>query len=315
MKDRSIIERSNEIPLEHHSAILTTNDLLHENEVLLQAGYLTIDKIDDTVSPRKFSLKIPNNEIKNSIIRQFLQRLSVPISFSYLPNYWNDRYQNFYDSFCSLDHEKSEELLSSFIASIPFYYSLREESIFCILLYFCLNIGKHRPISEQAVIKGRADLVIKTPNNDWLIVEVKHYKPKSNQNFNNSIPANASQEQKSEFNQILSSSSPMPIHENGHNSNGPGDIPLFDAPLLEVGPKTLSEKGDRILDVIIQKAFKQIINNKYAVPYLGGREKVYAVAVAIYDSTFVRIRFKRVVWKDKNFNNFMPKSSASPHNS
>jgi hypothetical protein len=297
MKDRSIIERSPEISLDHHASILTTNDLLHENEVLLQAGYLTIDKIDHAVSPRDFFLKIPNNEIKNSIIRQFIQRLSVPICFSNRVKYWNDRYQNFYDSFCSLNHEKSEELLSSVITSIPFYYALREESIFYVLLFFCLNIGKHRPISEQAVIKCRSDLVIKTPNNDWIIVEVKHFKPNNNQNFNNSIAENTDQIQKSVDNQILSSSSPISISANEKNSNGLDYIPIFDTAILEAGPKTLSSQGDRILDILIKNAFKQITKNKYAVPYLGGKEKVYAAAVAIYDSTFVRIRFKRVVWK------------------
>jgi hypothetical protein len=298
MKDIKIIERSKNIPLEHNASIITQNNMLNENEILLQAGYLTIDKINDETYPRIFSLKIPNTEIKNSIIDQFIQRLRVPITFSHTLDYWNDRYQNFYNSFCSLNYKKSEELFASFITSIPFYYSLSEESIFCILLFFCLNIGKHRPISEQAVIKGRADLVIKTPNNDWIIVEVKYFKPQKKEQTKNSKTVKSTKIQKSITCKTLTPASTISDSINIKNLNNIDSIPLFDPSILEVGPNKLSEKGDKILDIYIQKAFDQIKENKYAEPYLGGKEKVYAAAVAIYDSSFVRIRFKRVVWKD-----------------
>jgi hypothetical protein len=37
--------------------------------------------------------------------------------------------------------------------------------------------------------------------------------------------------------------------------------------------KTLPEKGNIILDICIMKAIEQIKINKYAVPYLDGRER------------------------------------------
>jgi hypothetical protein len=42
------------------------------------------------------------------------------------------------------------------------------------------------------------------------------------------------------------------------------------------------------------------VSRNYSAPHLGGKEKIYAAAVAIYDSSFVRICFRRVVWKVHN---------------
>jgi hypothetical protein len=70
------------------------------------------------------------------------------------------------------------------------------------LLFICLNIGKHRPTGEQAVIKGSSDLVAHTPNNNCLVVEVKHYKPKNNQSLQNLISENPAHQQKSNNNII-----------------------------------------------------------------------------------------------------------------
>lgn len=48
------------------------------------------------------------------------------------------------------------------------------------MLYLCLNIGKNRPISESVMKKGRTDLVKKTQEGNWFVVEVKHEKPPKN---------------------------------------------------------------------------------------------------------------------------------------
>jgi hypothetical protein len=89
-----------------------SNSLADDNQILLDAGYLAIDSIDEKSIPREFSLKIPNNEIKNSIFNQFINRMQFPEIIPNIQSYVNERYKHFYDSFCSLDVENPKSYSS-----------------------------------------------------------------------------------------------------------------------------------------------------------------------------------------------------------
>ncbi|MDR1039411.1 MAG: AAA family ATPase [Deltaproteobacteria bacterium] len=275
--------------------ISSTHNLAKENHILFQAGYLTIDRIIVKDGEEKYFLKIPNNEIKNAIVNQFLSKLSIPIGSSDPENYINEQYKEFFDSFCSLDIMKAENLFTSFITSIPYYYELNEEWVFCVLLYFCLNIGKHRPVGESVMIKGRTDLVVRTPSNDWIIIEVKHEKPHTPQKY-----SGGGCEEKSDKPVRLLDSNAItnPNHGTSPFSEILSHIPPPGVPSGEIVPMRLTQQGQISLEKNISKAFNQIVARRYTSPYLGSHGNIYAAAVAIYDSSFVRIRFRRVIWKN-----------------
>jgi hypothetical protein len=58
------------------------------------------------------------------------------------------------------------------------------------------------------------------------------------------------------------------------------------------------EIAENSLETNIKSAFGQIVDKVYVLPFLGRGTKVWAVAVAVYDSKFVRIRFRQAVGKD-----------------
>jgi hypothetical protein len=124
-------------------------------------------------------------------------------------------------------------------------------------------------------------MAIRTPSNDWIIVEVKHYKPKKIQDVEGNDDILKTNEQVRVLNFEAGPVTP------------PG------VPSGEIPPKILYPAGRKSLETNIERAFKQIVQRKYTAPYLGSAEKVYAATVAIYDSSDVMIRFRRVVWKDQ----------------
>jgi hypothetical protein len=296
-----------------NTVISDIHNIINENEILFQAGYLTIDAVDIRDAKIEYSLRIPNNEIREAIIKQFIARMTVPIDFGTKEKFVNKRYKDFFDSFCTLDVSKAEELFTSFITSVPFYYSITKEWVYCVLLYYCLNIGQYRPINESVMIKGRTDLVLQTPANDWIIVEVKHEKPGNHETEIDTTDAGKC-EVPDESIRVLS----LDTKKVGTVNDRPvilTDLSLLPAPGVpsgEIFPMNLTDAGNRSLDKNIKRAFDQIVNRRYSAPYFGGNEKIYAAAVAIYYSSFVRIRFQRVVWKD--FDNQKTECIKTPEN-
>jgi hypothetical protein len=284
-----------------NSTISDIHNIINENEILFQAGYLTIDSVDVRDKKNEYSLRIPNNEIREAIIKQFMSRMSDPIDIGTKDHNVNERYKDFFDAFCSLDVSKCEELFTSFITSVPFYYSIKKEWIYCVLLYYCLNIGKYRPINESVMIKGRTDLVLLTPANDWIVVEVKHEKPGNQESEIDTIYA-TNRKVSDESTRVLS----LGTKKVGSVKDRQVTLPDFSiipppgVPSGEISPMDFTDAVNISLDKNIKIAFEQIVNRSYSAPYFGGNEKIYAAAVAVYDSSFVRIRFQRVVWKDRD---------------
>ncbi|MDR1081357.1 MAG: AAA family ATPase [Deltaproteobacteria bacterium] len=64
------------------------------------------------------------------------------------------------------------------------------------------------------------------------------------------------------------------------------DIDTADLPSASV----ISDKDEKKLDSCVKAAFRQILENKYLLPYVGSRTPVRAVAVAVCGRTRVRIR-------------------------
>ncbi|MDR1035475.1 MAG: hypothetical protein LBT40_02530, partial [Deltaproteobacteria bacterium] len=68
----------------------------------------------------------------------------------------------------------------------------------------------------------------------------------------------------------------------------------FDGETIVLGKR--SEYVNSRLEKMISAAFVQIIEKNYAKKYLAECEDVYAAAIAVYGTSDVMVKFKKVVW-------------------
>jgi hypothetical protein len=247
---------------------------LNDTIVLMQAGYLTISSIDPSGAFPKYLLKIPNEEITESIQLELLTHLVIPPEISDASEYLNQTFLDFLDAFGSHDEEKCEEQLSAIFANVvqqdPKEHN---ESFFRTILQLLLSFGNKLSVPESCSDIGRSDLVIQTPLEDFIVIEIKHEKAKPSATITNCL--NDSHHQPN-----------ISTHENVNSSN-----------VIEIGKK--SEYVLKIHNNNINSAFAQIVNKHYAVKHLGTKSKVYASAISIYGTSDFMVRFKPVVWKTK----------------
>jgi hypothetical protein len=239
-------------------------DLRYMNDtvVLMQAGYLTIGSIKNPGSNPEYMLKIPNNEIYQSIRLEILERLMVPPPKADNPGkYLNQNYQDFLEAFSSRNSEECERLLSAILAGIVQCDSTApNEFLFRALLQLLIEFGNKMVLPECPSDIGRSDLAIMTPNGERVIIEIKHEYPHTRRR--DAAVSNAVTDR--------------------YGS-------------IESGKR--SRYVNKKLENLIEKAFNQIAEKNYTKKFLASRSGIYAAAVAIYGTSHVMVRFKRVIWK------------------
>ncbi|MDR1041327.1 MAG: AAA family ATPase [Deltaproteobacteria bacterium] len=283
-----------DISVENDVSIGDSDSIYNDNAVLLQSGYLTIASIDHDLE--QYSLKMPNYEIYNSVSKSLLAKSTLRSDMDGITGLGNPKYQQFYDAFCSRNQSDSEMLFSSFISDASYFYDINEEYMFSAMLSLCLDIGKSKRMREVPTRKGRTDIVMPTPIGEWLIVDIRvdrsrePVKSRSSKSGGEFRKDKSSGERESGSVSVKASLGASPNVAPSLNGSE-------DSPVIAIGE--LTETAVKSLDESVRKAFRQIVARQYAQPYLGRGKDVYAVAVAIYDSSCVRIRFRRVVWKDR----------------
>ncbi|MDR1035455.1 MAG: AAA family ATPase [Deltaproteobacteria bacterium] len=245
---------------------------LNDTVLLMQAGYLTVSGITKSGTTMQYHLKIPNNEIRESIRIELLARLLVPASErSNVIQSLNNKFLQFLDAFAARDEAKSEFFLSTIFAghiqrgpgspeSVERAYShidpsIINESFFRSLLQLLLEFGNKIVTPESCSDTDRSDLAVQVTGNGWVAIEIKHEKAD-------------------------------PDHEETDVS--------FSGETIVVGKR--SEYVNSRLEKMISAAFVQIIKKNYAKKFLFDGVDVYAAAVAIYGTSDVTVRFKKVVW-------------------
>jgi hypothetical protein len=232
--------------------------------VLMQAGYLTIDKIKNPGSNPEYFLKIPNNEVYESIRLEILKRTMVPLpEAGNHEKFLKKKYQNFLKAFGSRNEPECERFLSIILGGIVQYEDTGpKEFLFRSVLQLLIEFGNKRALPECPSDIGRSDLAVETPNGDIIVIEIKH-------------------------------KNPNPAHKDTvatHNITSTDKLIIYGKK-----SKYLIAK----LEALISKAFSQLIKKNYVKKYLAEETDVYAAAVAIYGTSEVMVRFKKVVWKKR----------------
>ncbi|MDR1041108.1 MAG: AAA family ATPase [Deltaproteobacteria bacterium] len=266
---------------------------INDYALLLHNGYLTIDKIEKSDIADTYNLKIPNNEIRNAIMTEFLVESIVPKNSVDPIKFVNSKRFDFYKSFCMLDESTSEMLLTSILASISYHLQDSQEKTFHLILYFLLGVGYDTPLNELDTDVGRSDLVFQTPQGDCMIVEIKH--EKAHDSKINICDTKISQSPA--LSDIIHLDNPPSIrHSIGKNNNN--SKPDTISPAKKIFSGQISEVASRSLQTCIELAFEQIVTKHYALPHIGNQNKVIACAVAIYGTSDVRIRFAEVIFSN-----------------
>ncbi|MDR1040097.1 MAG: AAA family ATPase [Deltaproteobacteria bacterium] len=289
-----------DLTISKNVSINESKSIYNDNAIMLMTGYLTIDSIDDSGTSTMYRLRIPNYEIKKVIKDAILSRKTSSRTLDDPLGLRNPKYMKFYDAFCGRNEQECEKLFSSFIASASYEYNLSSEPFFTFLLSMCLDIGRHKTALEVHTTKGRSDVTLLTPDGDWMIIELKHEKP-----------SNPREHVKLSFSRINEDTGHSGCDHRPNHSDD--TVPLAeDCPSLEneAAPLTESEVSPVLvvgevpknaavsLEKNVSAAFQQIVKKVYSLPFVGRDARVWAVAIAIYDSTFVKIRFRQAVWKD-----------------
>ncbi|MDR1037477.1 MAG: AAA family ATPase [Deltaproteobacteria bacterium] len=248
---------------------------LNETVLLMQAGYLTVSGITGSGTDTRYQLKIPNNEIRDSIRFELLTNLLVPDKYlSESSQYLNKKYINLLHAFASRDEAGCEFFLSTILAGIvqtgpgspdsldSFVRTGKKialfspnEFFFRSVIQLLLELGNKLAIPESTSDVGRSDLVVQIPGNGWVAIEIKHEKAD-------------------------------PAHK--------GSDVYFAGEKIVTGKPSKYVKGR--LEKMISIAFNQIINKNYAKKYLSEGGDVYATAMAVYGTSNVMVKFKKVVW-------------------
>ncbi|MDR1037716.1 MAG: AAA family ATPase [Deltaproteobacteria bacterium] len=245
---------------------------LNDTLLLMQAGYLTVSDITGFGTNKQYHLKIPNNEIRDSIRIEILSRLLVPDAEpSSVPQSLNKKYLQLLDAFATRDEAKCDFFFSTIFAghiqhgpgspeSVERAYShidpsIINEFLFRTLLQLLLEFGNNIVTEESCSDIGRADLAVQVTGNGWVVIEIKHEKA---------------------------------------NPDHKGSDVSFEGETIVIGKR--SEYVNSRLEKMISAAFVQIIDKNYTKKYLSDGVDVYAAAIAVYGTSDVMVKFKKVIW-------------------
>ncbi|MDR1040302.1 MAG: AAA family ATPase [Deltaproteobacteria bacterium] len=146
---------------------------LKDEAALFQAGYLTIDAIDDSADIPQYILKVPNAEISYAIVKEFIEKRGMLENPS---ETINAKYGRFIEAFESRDDNDCSGIFSSCLAEIVSHLHLHAELAPQVMMYTMLNIKGPRARMEENKGGGRIDLVYAPPGGDVTIVELKFKK-------------------------------------------------------------------------------------------------------------------------------------------
>ena len=143
--------------------------------LMFQTGYLTIKNSIDTTQESTFSLKIPNTEVKNSIIRFLIPSIGTAAA-KRINTLCLIQAKTLVDSLSKLDPKGFEKAFGSLLASIPYQIHLPYEAYYHTALIFALILADQPYYAEPSTGDGRVDISLRTAAGNVHVIEIKHQK-------------------------------------------------------------------------------------------------------------------------------------------
>ncbi|MDR1041540.1 MAG: AAA family ATPase [Deltaproteobacteria bacterium] len=280
---------------------------------LLMTGYLSIWKIDfaGTINGEKqYYLTIPNEEVRSSFVADhLLDRLYPGVTENDI-NKMLDLYKKFSAAISVLDIDSSTEILSSILDIYPYQRIEPNERFFQNEIARCLWFLNDVVRAEPSAGGGVPDFIVRLPGS-VIIIEVKHAKTTDMINelkavsMRDSFKADAGTDD----------SEPPDEQTEGYDDSGvsratqPVPAKRAHAKRIRRSEAHLA-RVQKLLENGIREAFTQTYVYKHGWGDLGGKVKVYAVAVSVVDRIDAMIDCREILYKDWR-NNPRPKPLTS----
>ncbi|MDR1036771.1 MAG: AAA family ATPase [Deltaproteobacteria bacterium] len=269
--------------------------LMHINKLnatvlLMQAGYLTISGITGLGKDAQYHLKIPNYEIRDSIRLELLANLLAPDKDpSEVEECLNEKYINLLHAFATHDEAECEFYLSTILAGIVQYGSGSPDRLDS-------HESLETPVNNGiSVTSGGSvkQVCLFSPNEYYFRTIIQLLLELGNKL---TIPESPSDVGRSDLAVQVPGNGWVAIeikHEKADPAHRGADV-VFAGDKIVIGKPSKYVKGR--LEKMISAAFDQIIKKNYAKKYLSEGDDVYAAAMAVYGTSNVMVRFKKVVW-------------------
>ncbi|MDR1040903.1 MAG: AAA family ATPase [Deltaproteobacteria bacterium] len=272
---------------------------INDEAFLLQAGYLTVDNIDIINGSDVFRLKIPNNEVRNAINNELSAKFRKFVAnLQFIDDKTNPRAEllgmkeKLLSTLWSRNVKQSEMLLSSIFSGNPKeWYRGGGEGSYKLILLTILRFGGAifsgnmlDAFGETSSDAGREELLFDVFGNGYVIVEMKYAQTEEEEKIRNGRHVSHGR-----LNDSPSSAASGSQFDGGE----PAVLTGFTR-LLEHG--MLTDKVKHVLESKVEEAFSQILINNYAKPYLVSERPVLTVAIAVYGTSTVMVRFAEAVW-------------------
>jgi len=142
--------------------------------LMFQTGYLSIKKKEYFNVETEYSLAIPNEEVKNSLLKHLLTAFA-----NYPINNIDKLRKDLIKSFLNKDSEKLNLKLKEVFGNIPYHLHQENEAYYHSLFLLCLYLLGFKVDGEISTDKGRIDGVL-IYENQAFIIEIKFSKEKEN---------------------------------------------------------------------------------------------------------------------------------------
>ena len=149
--------------------------------LMFQTGYLTIHSSIKTDQGQSFNLKIPNVEVKNSVIKFLMPFVETTIA-SNVNTLCLKHAKALVASLSNLDSRGFEAAFGSFLAQIPYQMHLAYEAYYHTVLSFALILADQSYCAEPSTGDGRADVSLRTAAGNVHVIEIKHRKESKTEN-------------------------------------------------------------------------------------------------------------------------------------
>ncbi|MDR1038835.1 MAG: AAA family ATPase [Deltaproteobacteria bacterium] len=286
------------------SEIVKAKDItsLSAPAALLMTGYLSVGKIDfagKSDGEKQYYLTIPNEEVRSSFVADhLLDRLYPGVTENDINKMLNF-YKKFSASLSILDVDRLTEILSSILEIYPYQRIESNERFFQNEIARCLWFLNDVVQAEPSAGGGVPDFIVRLPGS-VIIIDVKHAR---SIHLINGLKGELVHDDSLEPDAHVKTSechNDRTKDDDGVESSNPTEsVPERQSRAIRIRrTEAHLARVRKLLEKGISEAFTQIYVYKHGWGDLGGKAKVYAVAVSVVDRIDVMIDCREILYRD-----------------